>query len=449
MREFAMTAAVVATTLSAGLAGAPSRAPVKSRPLTTAQIAARSRAAVVTIETTNAAGGNVALGSGFIARADGFVVTNWHVMAGAAAATVTLASGEVFRRVTFLDGDPGTDDALLKIPGSGLPVLTMTTELPAVGTRAVAVGSPLGLKDTVTEGIVSAVRVVLGRELVQTTTPIAAGSSGGPLIDAAGRVFAISTMMLDGSPEMNFGVPAKYALGFIRDGLPERPLTDVFQPAPSPASSPAPSLPSRIAKARPDLTGSYVVSRARAAAGPPVAASLLVAGRDVGLLRTGDRVEPTRVLRTSDSGEVAFAVGDAAFAGYQTEQGFVYFDAGGDTVRAVRLPQPLASDIGTYIATSHSMPESGDTGHAIDWVGEAAVIADAARVAIAMRLIDDAGDARSIAVQGPLDDHGRFSLGAPGGSLEGHVTAGVLQADWCTPAPDGARRCIVVDARRR
>lgn len=86
--------------------------------LSTAVIAARATPATVTILTFGAIGDTLGQGSGFLIRASGVIVTNWHVIAGARTATVILASGERYTRVLFLDGDSTRDVALLQVPGA-------------------------------------------------------------------------------------------------------------------------------------------------------------------------------------------------------------------------------------------------------------------------------------------------------------------------------------------
>ena len=168
-------------------------------------------------------------GTGFVVRADGVVVTNWHVMAGAVSATVTLKTGENYNRVSFLDGDKDGDIAILKIPGFGLSVADVVAEIPTVGSKIVTVSSPLGLDQTVTEGIVSAIRILDGRQLVQITAPISHGSSGGPVIDSAGKVFAISTLTLEEGQGLNFAVPVKYAMGLLSSSVTPRELSERFR----------------------------------------------------------------------------------------------------------------------------------------------------------------------------------------------------------------------------
>jgi hypothetical protein len=266
-------------------------------------------------------------------------------------------------------------------------------------------------------------------------------------------VFAVSTLMLDGAPLMNFGVPARVALGFVRAGLPERALPEVFPTAPVAHATPAAAsdvAPGRAIKPRADLSGTYVLSGAAERPNETPHRQLLVAGREVGLLRLDHDVVPVNVLRTNESGEVAFAVGDEAYSGYQTDQGFVYFAGGtGEAMTAERWAQPLASNIGVYVATSRQAAGSGRTRRAVDWAGEAAVVVDKARVAISLRLSNAEGGALAFTAIGTADDLGRFAMTAPGGSFDGTMTAGVIQGDWCPRTSEGLAVCLPIQARRR
>ena len=204
-----------------------------SRPRSTSEIAALATPATVTILTFDAAGDTLGQGSGFLVRSSGVIVTNWHVMAGASSATVFLASGERFDRVEALDGDRAADLAVVKVPGYSLPTLTVASSVPDVGAKVVAIGSPHGLARTVTEGIVSARRMVDGRELVQMSAAISPGSSGGPVLDAQGRVFAVATSQISDGQQLNFAMPVRYALGLIPATPNPRPLAVLFAGGPS------------------------------------------------------------------------------------------------------------------------------------------------------------------------------------------------------------------------
>lgn len=203
----------------------------------TAEVARSTMPATVTILALGEAGDTLTQGSGFVVRSDGVIVTNWHVLHGASRALVVLADHERFSRVSVLDADSAIDIALLKVPGYGLPTVPVRASIPSVGEKVIAIGSPFGLSQTVSEGIVSASRIRNGRELVQITAPISPGSSGGPLLDATGRAFAITTLYLVGGQQLNFAVPVRYAMGLLSDASSPRSISQVFGSASSSSGS--------------------------------------------------------------------------------------------------------------------------------------------------------------------------------------------------------------------
>jgi len=158
------------------------------------------------------------LGSGFIVNADGYVVTNNHVVDGATEIKVTLADGrELAAKV--LGRDPKTDLALLKIDATGLPLIALgvSTQL-QVGEPVMAIGNPFGLEQTVTTGIVSATGRVIGEgpydDFIQTDASINPGNSGGPLINGKGQAVGINTALVSqtgGSVGIGFAIPINLA----------------------------------------------------------------------------------------------------------------------------------------------------------------------------------------------------------------------------------------------
>lgn len=154
------------------------------------------------------------LGSGFIIRQDGYVVTNNHVVDGASEITVRLSDG---RRLAarVIGRDRKTDLALLKIDGANLPVLPLgDSDALRVGEAVMAIGNPFGLEGTVTTGIVSAKGRVIGQgpydDFVQTDASINPGNSGGPLVNSAGQVVGVNTAILSrrgGWMGIGFAIP--------------------------------------------------------------------------------------------------------------------------------------------------------------------------------------------------------------------------------------------------
>lgn len=151
-------------------------------------------------------------GSGFIISADGYVLTNNHVVDGADKVTVSLADEREFTG-TVVGSDDRTDVALVKIDADqDLPfVLLGDSKALRVGDWVVAIGNPFGLTHTVTAGIVSAKGRVIGAgpydDFIQTDASINPGNSGGPLFDLNGKVIGINTAIVPGGTGIGFAVP--------------------------------------------------------------------------------------------------------------------------------------------------------------------------------------------------------------------------------------------------
>ncbi len=164
------------------------------------------------------------LGSGSLISAEGHIITNNHVVAGATEITVRLADDRELSGAV-IGADPATDLAIVKIEGEGLPWLTWgdSTAL-RIGEWVLAIGSPFGLSHTVTAGIVSATgrseTGIIGYEdLIQTDAAINPGNSGGPLVNLRGELVGINTAIASqsgGSVGVGFAVPSALARGVAR-----------------------------------------------------------------------------------------------------------------------------------------------------------------------------------------------------------------------------------------
>ncbi|KWB16329.1 peptidase [Burkholderia cepacia] len=167
----------------------------------------------------------VSLGSGFIVSADGVILTNRHVVGDAVAIDVKLTDKRQFKG-RVIGSDPVSDVAVIRIDAHDLPVVA--TGDPArteVGDWVMAIGSPYGFANTVTQGIVSAKSRSLPGErampFIQTDVPINPGNSGGPLFDLGGRVIAINSMIFSktgGYQGLAFAIPIDIALD-VKDQL--------------------------------------------------------------------------------------------------------------------------------------------------------------------------------------------------------------------------------------
>jgi len=163
------------------------------------------------------------LGSGFIIGREGYIVTNNHVIENADQIKVKLAMGKEFD-AKVVGRDPKTDLALIKIEASDdlTPLEMGDSDRLRVGTWVVAIGSPFGLEQTVTAGIVSAKGRTLGAgpydDFIQTDASINPGNSGGPLINMKGEVIGINTAIFSqggGNVGIGFAIPVNLAQGII------------------------------------------------------------------------------------------------------------------------------------------------------------------------------------------------------------------------------------------
>ena len=172
----------------------------------------RVRDAVVHIVAQGARGRPHGTGSGFLFTPDGYLLTNSHVVHGAASIGVTLADGTK-SAAELVGEDADTDLAVLRIGPSRVPSpleLGDSSTL-RVGQIAIAIGSPLGYTHTVTAGVVSALgrtlRSTAGRlihNVIQTDAALNPGNSGGPLLDSRGRVIGVNTAIIPGAQSISF-----------------------------------------------------------------------------------------------------------------------------------------------------------------------------------------------------------------------------------------------------
>jgi serine protease Do len=164
------------------------------------------------------------LGSGFIIRADGLIVTNRHVIAGARTVQVKLADG---RQISgkVVGADAATDIALLSVSAGVLPALRLgSSQNVSVGDAVIAIGNPFGLGQSVTAGIVSARGRTLESDpyidFLQTDAAINAGNSGGPLLSTDGAVIGVTSVIFSpngGSVGLGFAIPAETVASVIEE----------------------------------------------------------------------------------------------------------------------------------------------------------------------------------------------------------------------------------------
>jgi S1-C subfamily serine protease len=225
--------------IDVGITG-PSRFPDAGGRLSIGEIYERSRPAVVRVSTTAVVQSadpfsfvpsqeQTGLGSGFVIDKSGYIVTNYHVIEGASTIKVSFSNNESLT-ARVVGRDPSTDIAVLKIDADSralTPLALGNSDGVRVGDEVVAIGNPLGYERTVTAGIVSAV----GREIqapnqylidqvIQTDAAINQGNSGGPLINASGRVIGVNTQIATGNGG-NVGLGFAVPINTVRDVVSE------------------------------------------------------------------------------------------------------------------------------------------------------------------------------------------------------------------------------------
>jgi serine protease Do len=162
------------------------------------------------------------LGSGVVVSADGYIVTNSHVVTGADVIKVSFNDGRELG-AKLIGADPKSDLAVIKVEASGLPAITFAdSDQLEVGDRVLAIGNPFGIGQTVTSGMVSGLgRATLGldyEDFIQTDAAINPGNSGGALVDVRGRLVGVNTAILSrsgGFQGIGFAIPANMTRGIM------------------------------------------------------------------------------------------------------------------------------------------------------------------------------------------------------------------------------------------
>ena len=216
LRAVLLTFTAVALSASATAcrpAASASDKPAASAKMSPAEIAAKNTPAIVSIHTAKA------MGTGFIVHKSGLIATNLHVVfGGGAEIEVTLADKRKFPVVEVMSGSRKHDLVIMRIEAKNLPTITLgDSDKMRPGDPVVAIGHPLGLEDTVSNGLVSALREVDEElKVLQISAPIAPGSSGGPLFNERGEVIGVATAIINGGQNINIGVPSNYVKALLR-----------------------------------------------------------------------------------------------------------------------------------------------------------------------------------------------------------------------------------------
>ncbi len=188
---------------------ASASASASNGPLSPAQIAARATPSICTVRSPHG------LGTGFVVDASGIIATNLHVIAGETELVTIFADKRRMPVVEVVAYSERHDLALLRVSAAETkPLVALPigdSDLLRPGDPVVAIGDPLGLEDTVSNGLVSAIRTIDAKlTVLQISAPIAPGSSGGPIFDDHGEVIGVATAFAREGQNLGFGMPSRY-----------------------------------------------------------------------------------------------------------------------------------------------------------------------------------------------------------------------------------------------
>ncbi len=177
---------------------------------------------VALIKIYDSIGQVIAMGSGVAIDDEGLIVTNYHVISQGKFIGVLfedMKSEDEYLTMNVLGVDVERDLAIIKVDGETKPISIGDSDTLNKGDEIVAIGNPLGLSNSISNGIVSGIRDVGNTELIQMTAPISPGSSGGALLDMKGQLMGITTLMNVDGQNINFTVPSKYVKELLNDNI--------------------------------------------------------------------------------------------------------------------------------------------------------------------------------------------------------------------------------------
>lgn len=187
---------------------------------TSEEIYKKCSPAVFYIELYDAKGDYAGSGSGFFIDSDGTAVTNYHVIDDITSAKIRTTDGRIYKVAGVYDYGRSDDWAVIRIDGNNFPYLEIDKSEVVGGQVVYAIGSPKGLENTISEGLISnANRIIDGVRHIQISVPISPGSSGGALLNKQGKVIGITSGGFNAGQNLNLAMPISVIDGFNKDKL--------------------------------------------------------------------------------------------------------------------------------------------------------------------------------------------------------------------------------------
>lgn len=287
---------------------------------TSEKIYAECSPAVAYIEVKNKSGTTYASGSGFFISSTGTFVTCYHVIDGSYSATVKTTDGATHAVAGVYDYSKANDWAVLKVNGSDFKYLTVASSVEKVGGAMVyAIGSPLGLDNTISQGLISNVfRTEGSTNYIQTTAAISSGSSGGALLSSSGHVLGITSGSYEDGQNLNMAIPMSYVVGYSSSTITSLPALEA-KAAETAAADPYGTLTSYLKK-----QGTY------------------------------DQSYNSYVLATTDSGSdggkyVGYLIYDMDYS--YLIFGYIYYDSKGGAVETQVIVPSVSSQYDVYLVS--------------------------------------------------------------------------------------------------
>ena len=427
------------------------------------QIAARSAPAMVSILPIGPAGDTLSRGSGFVLRADGMIVTNWHVLANAHSAVVILSNQQRVESAVFVDGDSIADLALIRIPAAGLPVLPASFAVPQVGNRLVVLNRLRDGATTASESGATGLTLVNGRQVIRLSAEVSSESSGGPVLDGAGRVIGVAVGRVVQGKSVNAAVAISDVLTLLSSNATPRQLNAVFAPRPN-TSIPSPARSSRSAVVPAGLGQTYsftarLFSSGHIGVGPATVqpGSLLLTSTGQGLIAfQGNNANVLWVYgaRTSADGTTHFNAGKVAFQGQLALTGLRVTAVDSGSMVAIEIiaqtrEYPPTDRSGLYeVQTRTGQSARGvQSRDSTSWTGSVAVIVAGARLHMLLQLQSANGVTSGALIQTSIGRDGTFQYKSETAELSGTLDAGRLNGHWVDLSIPNVRRAGSITGR--
>lgn len=182
---------------------------------------------IATIKAEDSSGNNFT-GTAFSAFNNNIFVTAWHLVKNKSSAKANFSNGDEYDVLGIIDYDESKDIALIKINVNNINKLALSNDSVKIGSKVYTIGTPRGLEFSISDGLLSQIQTIKGNKVYQFTSPTSQGSSGGPLLNASGKVIGVVTSQYKEGQNINFATPSLYVQRLINNNLKNNALIKQF-----------------------------------------------------------------------------------------------------------------------------------------------------------------------------------------------------------------------------